>query len=100
MAQTFIAGKITKVEPVETKSNYSSQRIEITVQEFDPSSGEPKTPSVFPLMIFNKNIAALAASTFLDKSVIAKCYLKSIPSEKDGKTYHNIGLNTVELKAV
>jgi hypothetical protein len=100
MAQTFISGKLTLVEPVTTKETYSSQRIEITVQEFDPNSGEAKTPSVFPLMIFNKKIAELAALSKLNSQVIAKCYIKSIPSEKEGKTYYNIGLNAVELKTV
>jgi len=100
MAQTFITGKLTLVEPVETKESYSSQRIEVTVLEFDSTTGQPKEPQVFPLIIFNKKITELAASTKVGQQVMVKAYLRSIKSEKETKTFYNVGLNVAELKTI
>jgi hypothetical protein len=96
--KTSIIGKLVAVaEPVK-KENYSSQLIEINVKEFDSSSGEIKNDMTFPITIFNKYINELNAILLIDKRVVCKCYLKSLPTEKEGKKYNNIFLNAVKLE--
>jgi hypothetical protein len=98
--KTFLVGKVSKVEEIQNKDNYSSQKIEITVKSFDQNTGEEKKEEVFPVQIFNKNIAAIKAGELLGLQVKASCYIKSLKSEKDGKTFHNIALNATEIKPV
>lgn len=95
--KTFIVGTLSKVEPVEVKSNYKQQRIEISIQEFDSQTGQPKELQVFPATIFNKKIDELKAEQYQGLRVKADCFLKSLKSEKDGRTFYNIALNVNKL---
>lgn len=98
--KTLIVGKLVKVFPNEVKANYTSQKIEIHVLEFDSLTGEMKKPEIYQSTIFNKKIAELDAVSKLGFRVAATCYLKSLESEKDGTTFYNIALNTVNLQIV
>jgi len=96
--KTTIIGNLSKVEAVETKENYSQQKIEITVQEYDSTSGSAFPPQVFPITIFNKKISELKADTLLAKRVRAGCWLKSLKNEKDDKVFYNVALNATSLE--
>lgn len=98
--KTLIIGNLTKVEEIKTKDTYSSQNIEITVQEYDTSTGTAKEPQVFPITIFNKKIAELKAPEHLGKNVHASCWLKSLKNDKEGRTFYNVALNCTSLKQV
>ena len=65
--KTILIGKVAEVKAIETKDNYSSQRITIVVQEFDQATGEAKDPQVFPVTIFNKKIKELAPEQYQGK---------------------------------
>lgn len=95
--KTFLVGKITKVEEIQNKENYSSQKIEVTVKSFDNNTGEEKRSEIFPIQIFNKNIAALAAKDKLGLQCKVECYIKSLKSEKDGVIFHNVALNATSI---
>jgi len=95
--KTTIIGNLTKVEPIQAKETYSSQSIEVTVQEYDHNSGALKEPQIFPITIFNKKIAELNATSLLGQRVLAQCWLKSIKKEKDDKLFYNIALNCTSL---
>lgn len=96
--QTFITGKLALVGEIETKPNYSSQRLEILVREFNPDNGEFKGGQTFPITIFNKKIGEINAKELVGKHVVAKCYIKSLQSVKEGTTYNNLALNAVSVK--
>ncbi len=98
--KTVIVGKLITVGQVESKENYSSQKIEVEVKEFDNMSGEVKSCSVYPITIFNKKIVELNAVASSQARVTVTCYIKALRSEKDGKVFHNLALNAVELKEV
>jgi hypothetical protein len=96
--KTILIGKVTEVKAIETKDSYSSQRITILVQEFDQSTGEAKDPQIFPVTIFNKKIKELAAEQYQGKRVKATCWLRSLTSIKDDKTFYNIVLNCTNIE--
>ncbi len=98
--KTVIIGKLISVGQTEAKENYSSQKIEIEHKDFDSTTGEIKNTSVFPITVFNKKITELNASASLNARVAVTCYIKALRSEKDGKIFHNLALNAVELKEV
>jgi hypothetical protein len=98
--KTVIVGKLTKVEESEQKEKYKQQRIEVTVKEFDTTSGALKSESVFPMTIFNTKIESMNCKASLSAQVAVTCYIRSIKSEKDGKIFHNLALNAVEIKEV
>jgi len=98
--KTVIIGNLSKVGEIQTKENYSSQQIEITVQEYDTNNGNAKEPQIFPITIFNKKIAELKAGESLGKNVHATCWLKSIKNDKADKVFYNIALNCTLLKQV
>jgi len=93
MAKTTITGVVTEIDPIETKTDYSSQTFRIMVQEFDSESGKPRKPEIFPVTIFNKKIKEMDLAMFFNKRVRCVCYLKSVAKEKDGKTFYNLLLN-------
>ncbi len=95
--KTTIIGNLTHVGEIQTKESYSSQALEITVQEYDHNSGSAKEPQIFPITIFNKKIAELKPAEMLGKRVVAGCWLKSIKKDKDDKVFYNIALNCTTL---
>jgi len=95
--KTTIIGNLTHVGEIQTKETYSSQTVEVTVQEYDHNSGTAKEPQIFPITIFNKNIAALQAATLLGQRVAAGCWLKSIKKTHEDKIFYNIALNCTSL---
>ena len=96
--KTIIVGKLTNIEPIQDKGSYKSQRIRIEVQEYDSTTGEPKKHEIFEPVIFNKMIDSINALNFKDKRVRATCWLRSLESSKDEKTFYNIALNCSEIK--
>lgn len=98
--KTVLVGKIDNVQPIQTKENYSSQNFDVIVQDFDPSTGEPKPVQIFPITVFNKNIAAIAVEEYVGKRVAVTCWLRSIKNDKTDKVFYNIALNATNVKEV
>jgi len=98
--KTIIIGQLTEVMPVEDKGSYKSQRITLVVQEYDRTTGEPLKREVFQPVIFNKLIDSINAKALVDKRVKATCWLRSLESTKEDKTFHNVALNCSDLEAI
>jgi hypothetical protein len=98
--KTVIIGKLVTVAETEKKEAFSQQRIEVEVKEFDSTTGAEKSVKIFPITIFNKKITELNAIASKHARVAVTCYINSLRSEKDGKVFHNLALNAVELKEV
>lgn len=98
--KTIIVGKIDNVQPIQTKENYSSQNFDVIVQDYDPATGEPKPVQIFPITVFNKNIAAIAVEQHVGKRVAVTCWLRSIKNDKTDKVFYNIALNATNVKEV
>jgi len=95
---TILVGKMTDVQEIEVKNNHSQQRCNIFIQEFDQATGEKKDPQIFPVMFFNKKIKECNPKDFEGKKVRVKCWLRSLVSSKDNKTFYNIALNGTSLE--
>lgn len=98
--KTILIGTLTKADDALNKESYTSQHIEITIQEYDLNTGEPREVQVFPATIFNKKIVELKAQDFLGKKVAVTCFLKSRKNTKEDKMFYNIALNATGLKIV
>jgi len=96
--KTILVGKLIDVQEIEVKNNHSQQRANIFIQEFDHSTGEKKDPQIFPFMIFNKKIKECDAKSFEGKKVKVTCWLRSLASTKEDKTFYNIALNATSIE--
>ena len=96
--KTILIGKLIDVQEIEVKNNHSQQRCNIFIQEFDPSTGEKKDPQIFPVMFFNKKIKECNPKEFEGKKVKVTCWLRSLASTKEDKTYYNIALNGTNIE--
>ena len=91
--KVLLTGKIINVGEVEQKDKFKSQRIRLEVLQFDSKTGEKKTSQFFDISLFNNKIEEFKADNFKGQFVSVGCYLRSLPSEHEGKTYYNIVLN-------
>ena len=96
--KTISIGKVCDVKEIEQKNDYSSQRLNILVQEFDQSTGEKKDAQIFPVTIFNKKIKEISAKDYEGKRVKATCWLRSLTSTKEDKIFYNIALNCTNIE--
>ena len=100
MSKVRLTGKITKIGEVEVKETYKMQHIELTISEFDRTTGEPKSEMVYPIALFNTTIDDFKADQWIGKRVQIACYVKTIKSEHEGKVFHNVVLNGTTIVAV
>jgi len=84
---------ITEVQPVEQKETFKVQRVRVEVEQFNATNGDKKPSQFFDISLFNEKIEDFKADNFKGQKVRIGCYLRSLKSEHDGKTYYNIVLN-------
>jgi len=100
MSKVRIIGKIVEIGEVETKETYKKQIIRLEETVYDSNSGEPKKTSCYDIALFNDAIDDFKADQWEGKKVQVACFLKSLKSENEGKTYWNLVLNGHTIVAV
>lgn len=100
MSKVKLRGLLTKIGEIEAKNESRSQRGEIEISQFNPSTGEPLKKQTFPFSIFGERIEKIQASKLIGKKVDGEFYLNSGINQKDDKVFHNLYLSASAITEV